>query len=351
MDVRDAIVDLWELAGEPSDLDPWAAGVVDYDPLTELDPDSAGVKYYLRQLSLAQIALSNWKTRKGRPIRFKKFLTQTNIKLGRNGADFPYGVTYIDDYTLRITAPHAGLTEENLSDSSMILNGTYTNVDGTFTVAQQAMVARAVYDGVNDWFTVSLRDQVSNVAYTNDAGTEFSYDSFECEIYWDRMRVVRTSAPLMLGIEIELPAKFRNIIKITNMDDGSDLNRVESKENLFNPYQSFGTPVSWYTLGDVVYFDQFINETIWHTFEYQRLPYDMTYTVAGGWPDFDIPEEWHEVLMLIVEWRGMKRMQDKQRANELYAEIIRWIDTLRTDMEEDWLREQTSGFYIRKEAR
>lgn len=280
-------------------------------------------------------------------------MTQTNVKVGRNGEDLPYNITFIDGFTLRLVDPYtsaiSGLTEENLNNCSLFLNGTYDKGlgDGPQVVTQTATVARATYDDVNLWYNISLRDEVNNEAYTDVSDVIQPYDSFEAEIYWDRFSVVRTNSPDMNGSAIELPAKCRNILKITNMNDGSDLNRVESKENLFNPYQNFGTPSDWYTLGDVVYFDQFVSTPIWHTFEYQRLPFDMVSLDQ----DFDIPEEWHEVLLVIVEWRGMKRMQDKQRANELLAEINRWIDTLRTDMEEDWLREHTSGFYIRKEAR
>jgi len=46
-----------------------------------------------------------------------------------------------------------------------------------------------------------------------------------------------------------------------------------------------------------------------------------------------------------------KRMQDRQKADILFTELNRWIDTLRTDQEEDWLRENTRGIYVRKEAR
>ena len=278
-------------------------------------------------------------------------MTQTNVKIGRNGADLLYEITFIDKFTLRLTdlytAVQSGLTEDKLNDSSLFLNGTYDDGSGNKTVTQTTMVARAVYDPINDYYTLSLRDEVNNEAYTDGSGTVHAYDSFQAEIYFDRFPLERTGTPSMNGSAIEMPFKFRNILKITNMKDGTDLMRVESKENLFNPYQNTGTPVNWYTLGEVIYFDQFLNETLWHTIEYQRLPFDIT-TLDQA---FDIPEEWHEVILLIVEWRNMKRMQDKQRANELYTEIVRWIDTLRTDQEEDWLREHTKGFYIRKEAR
>lgn len=346
MDIRNMIVDLWELAGEPSDLDPWANGVVNYDPLVDLDATSAGVQYYLRQISLAQIMLANWRTRRGRPIRFNKFLTQTNIKVGRTATDYLYTITYIDAYTLRLTSSASSLSETVLTDSKLLVNGYYTRDGEDITTVTEILVARAVHDAGNGWYTLSLRDEVTNIAYTDD-GTDYLFDSMDCEVYLDRFQVERTSSPAFEGTRVELPNKFRNIIKITNMDDGTPLRRVESKESLFNPYMTFGIPGEWYSLGEMLYFDQYVEEGIWHTIEYQRLPNDMTALTDM----LDIPEEWHEVLILINEWKVSKRMQDKQRANELLAEINRWIETLRTDMEEEWLREQTQGFYIRKEAR
>jgi len=337
MDVRNAIVDLWELAGEPSDLDPWMIGTVNYDPLTDLDPASAGVSFYLKQLSLAQVALSNWRTRRGRPIRFKKFQVQNNVKIGRDVADYSYSITRIDGYTIRLSNPDATLTEDNLRDTKLILN--WSNAGGDEYV-EDKMSVMAVYDAGNNWYTITFREEI-------EADSNITWDTSTVDIYWDRFRIVRSTAPLVRGNEIQVPNKFRNIIKLINMTDGKPIQRAASKESLFNPFMNFGVPSEWYDLGEILYLDQYVEDPIWHIMEYQKLPDD----VSGLDDVFDIPEEWHEVIILIVEWRTMKRMQDKQRANELFVEINRWIDTLRTDLEEDWLRDHTSGFQIRKEAR
>ena len=336
MNIRDMIVDLWELAGEPSDLDPWMVGVVDYDPLTELDPASQGVSFYLKQISLAQVALANWRTRRGRPIRFKKFLVQDNVKIGRDVSKFSYSISYIDEYTIRLTNPDATLNEDNLKNTKMILN--WANAGGD-SYTEDRLAVMAVYDEAGGWYNITFREAL-------EVDSTITWDASTVDIYWDRFRVVRSSAPLVMGNEIQLPNKFRNIIKILNMNDGTELTRAASKESLFNPYMNFGTPSQWYDLGDVLYLDQYVEQPIWHTIEYQRLPYN----VESLDDVLDIPEEWHEIIIMIVEWRTMKRMQDKQRANELMVEINRWIDTLRTDLEEDWLRESTSGFQIKKEA-
>ena len=336
MDVRNMIVDLWELAGEPSDLDPWMIGVEEYDPATELDPASQGVTFYLRQLSLAQVALANWRTRRGRPIRFKKFLVQENVKIGRDVSKYRYEISYIDEYTIRLSTPDATLNEDNLKNTKMILN--WGNSLGE-TYSEEKMSVMAVYNEAGDWYTITFREEL-------EVDSSKVWDDSTVDIYWDRFKVVRSSAPLVLGNEVQVPNKFRNIVKVINMDDGTPLTRAASKENLFNPYMNFGTPGQWYDLGDVLYFDQYVESPIWHIIEYQRLPNDVTSLDDV----LDIPEEWHEILMLIVEWRTMKRMQDKQRANELMVEINRWIDTLRTDLEEDWLRDTTSGFQLKKEA-
>ena len=338
MDVRNAIVDLWELAGGPSDLDPWMLNTVNYDPDLDLDPASAGVGFYLNQLSLAQVALANWRTRRGRPIRFKKFQVQDNVKIGRDVTQFSYSISYIDEFTIRLSNPDATLTEDNLKNTKMILNWESAGGD---TFDEERMSVFAVYDDVNLWYTITFAE-----ALDLDTST-ITWDASTVDIYWDRFKIVRSTAPLVRGNEIQVPSKFRNIIKLINMNDGDPLKRASSKESLFNPFMEFGVPGEWYDLGEVLYLDQYLEDPIWHIMEYQRLPNN----VSGLDDVFDIPEEWHEVILLIVEWRTMKRMQDKQRANELFAEINRWIDTLRTDLEEEWLRDHTSGFQIRKEAR
>lgn len=339
MRVRDAIIDLWELAGEPSDLDPWAIDTVNYDPDVDLDAASTGVGFYLRQLSLAQVALANWRTRKGRPIRFKKFQVQTNIPLGRNVSDYNYEITFMTSNTLRITTPDSTLNETNLANTKMILNWG-NSIDPAQVFTEEVYATMAVYNTAGNFYLIHFRDEL-------EVDSTLTWDSSSVDIYWDRFSIGRSANPIPRGNSLELPNKFRNLIKLLDMNTGSVLKKAGSKESLFNPYMTSGTPGEWYDLGDTLYLDKFLDETIWYTIEYQKLPDNLVDMDSI----LDIPEEWHEVLLLIVEWRVMKRMQDKQRANELAGEISRWIDLLRTDLEEEWLRDHTSGFYIRKEAR
>ena len=61
---REMIVEAWELAGEPSDLDPFAVNAATADT-ANLDATSVGVAHYLREISSAQMMLANWKTPRG----------------------------------------------------------------------------------------------------------------------------------------------------------------------------------------------------------------------------------------------------------------------------------------------
>jgi hypothetical protein len=119
MNTRDMIIELWELAGEPSDLDPFYEAAPTTTP-DQLDPASAGVAHYLREISNAQVMLSNWKTSRGRAIRFKKFFNQRNVKVGRTDEiDMiqPVG----DTTTMRISVPPVWLNPNYLDTARLEL--------------------------------------------------------------------------------------------------------------------------------------------------------------------------------------------------------------------------------------
>ena len=86
---------------------------------------------------------------------------------------------------------------------------------------------------------------------------------------------------------------------------------------------------------------------MWYIFDYQRLPYEIT--IANN--TFDIPVEWQDVILMFVEMSTAKSMQEVERATILRSQINTLIGQLRTDAEEDWIGEETQGFYIRKGAR
>lgn len=333
MVTRDAVVEAWINDGEPSDLDPFQTGAPDYD-ITYLDPNSYGVKHYLRELSDAQIMLSNWKTSKGRPVRFDKFLTQRNVKLGMSDTLKKYETEFIDTYTIRVSSPPTWLTPDKLESArcTLIQDEALDTEDST------TQVAMLVDYDLSGNLEVQFRDEV-------DILTSPSLPP-QVEFEFDRFAIERTGG-MGNGSAVTMPTTMRNILRITTADDGSMLDHAEDKEDLYNASLTSGTPSMWYMLGDRLFLDVYIEDPQWLTLEYQRLPQSVTTLDAT----LDIPEQWHLVLLLILDWKGAKRLQDMEKEMLLRTQLNAMIERFRLDNEEDFLREETGNFYVRKEAR
>lgn len=324
MTIQEAIPYLWELAGEPSDHDIYGS-----DGVT-LDQTSNGYRYYLRELSKAQNMLANWRTRRGRPIRFKKFFTRRTIKLGLADADLTSnGVTIMSDlYTLVITDPPTINTDYYVNTK---INLTITDIDGN-TYEQALLVVFVENIGGVLYFTV--QDEIENASIAVSVSADFYFTAF---------KIVRDSG-VGTGFTFNLPTYSRNIMSIIDMENGTKLERPERNAILYDYNMAEANPVQWYTQGETIYFDSYLPKQKWFIVNYQRLP--LTLTTSST--ELDIPHEWEDVVYMIVEMSEAKRMQNITKAAILKGQINELIDQLRTDYEEDWLGEEPSGFKIQR---
>lgn len=335
MTVREAVVDLYDLAGEPSNLDPWNINTVDYDIEVDLEPDSRGVAHWLRQLSTAQHILANWRTRSGRPIRFDKFQTRKNIKLGLETQGFTAVRFAGESHTLRLVAPPAYIEPALLEGARCDI--LYTGAGPRDSFEQSIEIVIADQNGVN--IDLSFREPLEDPTFTATSTT--------VSLYFNKFQIRRLDTRPDEAYVVALPSSFRNITKIIDMASSSEAFLAESKEALDDYILGFGSPTYYYVNGDTLYFNQYIEDPMWFTIEYQRNPFNL----RSLDDNFDIPEQWHEVLLLLVQWKTAKRLHENEKSQMILAEINRFIDSLRTDAEERWVRTNTSGFYIRKEAR
>ncbi len=332
MNVRETIAYLWELAGEPSDLDPWPSDETEYDS-ANLVANSFGVRYYLRELNAAQNTLANWKTRRGRPIRFMKFQTRKNVKLGLSSHDASNVTILGDDYTIRVTDPPSMDTEDYI-DTKVHLIFTDTGTGNTYTLDRLAVLVESA-DATNLDFTFQ-----EEIEYP-----EFTTYTLSVEFYFNAFRLIRTTNG-GTGYTINLPTYTRNITAITGMANGSQLKRASAKTRLYDYNLTEGTPVSWYKNGEVIYFDSYLASPTWFIIDYQRLPVDVELDDE----EFDIPKQWQDVILMLVEMRTAKRAQENERATVLRSQINSMIEQMRTDQEEEWIMEDTQGFKLQKEA-
>lgn len=333
---REAVYTLWTLAGEPSDLDPMLA-TAPYNAPEYIDASTPGTAHYLRELSMAQNLLANWRTSRGRPIRFKKFQVQKNVRLGLPETTAYYDADYIDSTTLRINAAPLWFDSSVLEGCKLVLTQTGLT-DGEEVTDEQDHMIMIAEGGGNGAYELYLRDEITEASFT--------VLTYTVKIEFDRFQIVEGQI-FTGGYQLMLPPLLRNITKITELSSGTALLRNHTKESLHNQELTSGTPSEYYILGDVVYMDVYLEEPIWFIVEYQRLPNEL----VGLDGDIDIPTQWHAVLMLIAEWQAAERAMDTEKGMVKRSQITGLINTLRTDEEEDWLREEAKGLYVQTESR
>ena len=326
------IIDLWQLAGEPSDFDPFMANV-NTQQVGDIDPDSDGVAHYLRQLSTAQQLLANWRSGRGRPIRFDKFLTRRNTKVGLTTKTHTAVRTIGDDYVLSITNNPDYLVADYMEGAKASLLYTYALGE---IFEEEIEVVYAEQNGLN--LDLIFRDALTDPVIT--------YTTLTVTLNFNRFDILRNNTRQVEAAYLALPTNFRNILKVISMKDGVEIYPAASKEALDDYAQTLGDPTKYYVLGDRMYLDAYVEDPYWLTIEYQRLPNAITSVDQVS----DIPEQWHEVLILFVEWHSAKLMHENEKSQMILAEINRFIGQLRTDQEENWHRQETGGIGIQKEA-
>lgn len=340
MTIPEAIVELWESGGEPSDLNPWLnSSSILYDPNTDLDDTSEGVKHYLRVLSKAQVLLSNWKTGRNKPVRFRDFQVSRNVKLTQDNTT--YTCTKISDHVIELTGLALNsylLTDAVESSSCTISQSSLTYPEGipTPVLTEDTLMAMFIEPMSTTSVRIHFREPMTVHEFTPTVTVKFLFDRFSVET-----GTVTADSPYLL-----LPDEFRNILNVTLADSSSVLKRAPDKTQLNNPDLSTGTPTMWYSIGKKIYFDVYFEEPTWFIVEYQRLPARLT-SITNN---FEIPEHWHEVLIIIGEYIAAKRQQQFDLIAVKYSHIDRLIGSLRLDSEEDHVRAKTGGVYVQREV-
>jgi hypothetical protein len=370
MTSQEMIYQLWENAGEPSDLDPWIDDPLTWDAETELNPNSRGVRHFIKLMSDAQIMLSNWKTTGNRPIRFKSFQVQRNAKLTLDDRTYAAVVGNNNAYLDITTDPFpAWMADSTVESSKCELTVTHYNdqveplnqaeidqaiIDGDPIPAAEYPLVATVYEQMVMFPEVTgttLRlyfreenDMPSYIDSSTGVKTYFTLESSDVTFYFDRFAIHRTGVARDTAY-LAMPTSFRNLLKVTDADNSAPLSRAGNKESLYNPNMNTGTPTQWFVLGDKIYFDVYFEEPRWFNIEYQKLP-ERLVILNGIIPQLEIPDQWHDVLIEMVEYGLAKRAQENELVAVKFGNINKLISRLRTDEQENNLRDDLGGWKI-----
>lgn len=372
MTLYNAIIDAWELGGEPSDLDPFAYDVngdIALDGLGNylFDQTSKGYKYFIDQFNRAQVALGNWRRRNGRFVKFKKFIRKFQISLGTidelDGVfDVSTNLFYFNSTPTDVDRFMEDMyLELDVDDLQTFDNETPSDYDiGDLWIQgdeyRRANNANSVFDGT-DWYLVDdeilstdflrIQEYIDNgdgtytVYFGNgvlDDLSQFRKLKVKGRLYsfYIKGGVDKKTNPYLIEMD-NWPYSILNI-----SESGTRLKRTEYRGSLYDPGTSEIQPSEFILLNGKVYFDNLFLDQYTIEFEVYSLPD----TLVDHNSEFSIPRAYHESLLTYVEWRLAKRQQEFQKAYSIKQDLRDTIEWTMNEEELEFMQDDLGNFQV-----
>lgn len=123
------------------------------------------------------------------------------------------------------------------------------------------------------------------------------------------------------GILLDPEDTFRGALKLTSLDDGSDLVLAEGTENYSGSLTETGTPGEFFVQGERIYFNVAPDETRWYRLEYAKTPASLTDPAE----EFALPSPWDQAVVMMARWWVLVRygeVEDAYSAKRDYQEFL-----------------------------
>jgi len=286
--------DVWEQIGKPSDIDP--------DTYTTIG----------KWINRAYKRILLWKFPDGHLIRFRaargilNFVTKTKSGTATAGT------------TSTITLASGVGTDDDQ------YNGWVVEIYGGTGSGQKRLISD--YAGASRTATVS-----DDWDTTPDAtSTYYLYKNF--------MKIVSSSHSWASEHLILDPVNsMYSILRVTDLEDEVDLSPADRTATFSKNLTSEAVPSQYLLFGDTLYFDTPMNETRWYEIEYVRFPGDL----VNATDEPEIPDPWHEAIVLWAVWWGLRRMQEYAGAYSTRKELENFMETTAEQMEMEMERENS----------
>lgn len=291
--------ELWELLGEPSDLDPDTA---------------AGWAKLLRWANEGQRGIASYKFPDGRLIRFpclqavKYFnaVFHTGTLVGgaaASGSTPAYAQFDVADTSI-------GVTDEQYTEWIIEITG------GTGSGQTRLITS---YNGG------------SKIAYVNEDWTTApdSTSTYQVSKRWYQI-VGSGSALASENIVINPVNTFTDLLGVWDASGKTYLERSPARSDIFlDTIDQAGEPTSYYFRGNRIVFNYAPDEVQTFRLEYYRQPVEMTATT--DYPE--IPDAWHQAIALAARWFGFCRAQESAMAYSAKRDFQERMQTIRQSLE------------------
>lgn len=297
MTVEDMLVEIWEAIGEPTDLDPYTSGSIDIT--------TDGAVQMLRWINTAYRKIANWRFKDGTFLRFGTQRATVNFQMPLESGFCQSGSTTV------AVLPSAFATADDFYNDWLI------QVESGSAADEKRYIVD--YAGA------------TQVATVNRAFSEAVDTSSYVEIVKRFVEFVESSGPTAsVNVPIDPINTFVQAIRVTDLEDLDRLSLADQVENYAGDFESGGTPEQYYFDGRKIYFDIAVDDSRWYKVDYVREVQDLS--AAADEPD--IPERWHEAVLLRAIWWGQRRNQDFKDAYATKRDLVDFMETTKRNLEE-----------------
>lgn len=124
-----------------------------------------------------------------------------------------------------------------------------------------------------------------------------------------------------LPVESSLPAlhegRLLEVMKIVDLADQRELDHAVRGEFFDVSLTAIGPPRSWYRFGNIIEFDNALDEERWYRMEYYRAPTEMV--AEADVPEID--EVFHWGIVLWCRWWSFIRQQETQLSSQAESDF------------------------------
>jgi hypothetical protein len=131
------------------------------------------------------------------------------------------------------------------------------------------------------------------------------------------------------NITLSSVSAIKEVQRIVLIEDQTELEPGQRTETFAGSLLSPGRPTSYIRRGAQIIFDCPAEEALWYHMEYARIPEDLT--TDGQEPE--LPETFHEAVMMWALWRGYHWMQETDMAYSTKRDLIDFMATTKSPNE------------------
>jgi hypothetical protein len=305
--------EVWQMIGEPPDL----------DPSTDTQYSGAPLLHWV--INQAQNVIASWRDpEEGWRLRIRTLFNTMFFKLIYKTSTLAVDATDASNVILPV-----GM----VSDGDDRYNG---------WILEHNSERRVIVDFATATRTATVHSAFGTTPASGD--TVSLYKNFS---------LLLPSTHAWVNEHIPLPAQtdtyratgnLEEIIKISDLDDERVLSKARSGDNYIRTRFDIGEPREWYRFGNRLVFDRGVDSTRWYEMEYYRLPTELTAITD----ECELPEMFHyAVILWAVEW-GLRRDHESSEKYSTKRDLVDFMRRAKSQYDFEFYREPNYGLLRRQ---